>query len=114
MYKTGELVSDDEVALVFDPVSGYSLSEPLVNIRFTLKKARECGVISGIEHDALLAAARSVFYPQRTYARIAAAAGTAGAGTQERFLAWVGENACDRKRLDAIEALEYIAGLNIG
>ena len=103
--------SDDEVALVFDPVSGYSLSEPLVNIRFTLRKARECGVISGKEHDALLTAARSVFYPQRTYARIAAAAGTAGAGTQERFLAWVGENACDRKRLDAIEALEYIAGL---
>ena len=114
MYKTGELNSDDEVALVFDPVSGYSLSEPLVNIRFTLRKARECGVISGKEHDALLTAARSVFYPQRTYARIAAAAGTAGAGTQERFLAWVGENACDRKRLDAIEALEYIAGLDIG
>jgi TfuA protein len=115
MYKTGELISDDEVALVFDPVSGYSLSEPLVNIRFTLKKARECGVISGMEHDALLAAARSVFYPHRTYARIAAAAaGTTGTGTQERFLAWVGENACDRKRLDAIEALEYIAGLDTG
>ena len=79
---------------------------------FYPRKARECGVISGMEHDALLAAARSVFYPHRTYARIAAAAaGTAGTGTQERFLAWVGENACDRKRLDAIEALEYIAGL---
>ncbi|MGB7789294.1 TfuA-related McrA-glycine thioamidation protein [Methanoregula sp.] len=114
MYKTGELISDDEVALVFDPVSGYSLSEPLVNIRFTLRKARDAGVISREEHDALLAAARSVFYPHRTYARIAAAAaGPAGTGTQERFLAWVGEHACDRKRLDAIEALEYIAGLGV-
>jgi TfuA protein len=113
MYKSGELVSDDEVALVFDPVSGYSLSEPLVNIRFTLRKARDTGIISGDEHDTLLAVARSVFYPQRTYARITAAAGeTVGTGTRERFLAWAGENACDRKREDAIEALEYIAGLN--
>src|SRR5208337_2095701 len=46
MYKTGELISDDEVALVFDPVSGCSLSEPLINIRFTLRKARDAGVIS--------------------------------------------------------------------
>jgi len=115
MYKSGILESDDEVALVFDPVSGYSLSEPLVNIRYTLRKARDTHVISGEEHDALLAAARSVFYPQRTYARITAAAGdTVEAGTQSRFLAWAGEHACDRKRQDAIEALEYIAGLDPG
>ncbi|MGA2917394.1 TfuA-related McrA-glycine thioamidation protein [Methanoregula sp.] len=113
MYKSGVLESDDEVALVFDPVSGYSLSEPLVNIRYTLRKARDSGVISGVEHDALLAAARSVFYPQRTYARITAAAGeTVGDITKERFLAWAGTNACDRKRQDAIEALEYIASLD--
>ncbi len=43
MYKSGELESDDEVALVFDPVSGYSLSEPLINIRFTLRKAEAAG-----------------------------------------------------------------------
>jgi len=112
MYKSGVLESDDEVALVFDPVSGYSLSEPLVNIRYTLRKARDAGVINGVEHDALIAAARSVFYPQRTYARITAAAGeTVGPGSKERFLAWAGKNACDRKRQDAIEALEYIASL---
>jgi len=112
MYKSGILESDDEVALVFDPVSGYSLSEPLVNIRYTLRKARDTHVISGEEHDALLAAARSVFYPQRTYARITAAAGeTVSAATQERFLSWAGEHACDQKRKDAIEALVYIAGL---
>lgn len=112
MYKSGVLESDDEVALVFDPVSGYSLSEPLVNIRYTLRKARDTRVISGEEHDALLAAARAVFYPQRTYARIAEAVGeTVSAGRKKAFLSWVGTNACDRKRQDAIEALEYIAGL---
>jgi TfuA protein len=112
MYKSGELVSDDEVALVFDPVSGYSLSEPLINIRFTLRKAVDESVVTAAEHETLLAAARSVFYPQRTYARIVAEAGpTLGRETGERFLAWAGEHACDQKRQDAIEALTYIAGI---
>ena len=43
MYKSGELESDDEVALVFDPSSGLALSEPLINIRFTLKRAEAGG-----------------------------------------------------------------------
>lgn len=63
MYKSGELESDDEVALVFDPESGYSLSEPLVNIRFTLRKAQDEGILDAPAHDALLSTARSVFYP---------------------------------------------------
>src|SRR5512133_1832377 len=67
MYKSGELISDDEVALVFDPETGISLSEPLVNIRFTLREAERQGIISAQDHAALFAAAQSVFYPQRTY-----------------------------------------------
>ncbi len=110
MYKSGELVSDDEVALVFDPETGLSLSEPLVNIRFTFRAAEQEGIISAAEHAALLAAARSVFYPQRTYPKIVSSAcNSLDAGTKERFLGWVQEHAVDRKRLDAIEALEYIA-----
>src|SRR5512137_2571154 len=61
MYKSGELESDDEVALVFDPESGLALSEPLINIRCTLKRARDTGVISQAVHDALLSSARSLF-----------------------------------------------------
>jgi hypothetical protein len=114
MYKTGELISDDEVALVFDPVSGISLSEPLVNIRCTLKKAEQGGVIMPEVRTALLNAARSLFYPQRTYPAIVSAAGNAmDDGTKERFLAWVEKNSCDLKREDAIAALQYTrASLN--
>ena len=109
MYKSGELESDDEVALVFDPASGMSLSEPLINIRFTLRKAERTGIIDTAAHDALLAAARSVFYPQRTYFRIVSAAReTIDAKTCERFLAWVETGACDQKKDDAVAALEYI------
>jgi TfuA protein len=110
MYKNGELVSDDEVALVFDPETGFSLSEPLVNIRFTLKEAVRQNVLTRKEHDDLLAAAQSVFYPQRTYEKIVSAAGNpVTQETKERFLAFVKLHAVDRKREDAIEALRYIA-----
>lgn len=114
MYRSGELESDDEVALVFDPESGYSLSEPLINIRFTLKQAVADGIIGNGEHDALLEAARSLFYPQRTYAAILTAAGAAvDAATRDRFRSWVQDHAVDRKRLDAIAALEYIRNLTM-
>jgi len=63
LYRDGKLVSDDEVALVFDPASGYALSEPLINIRCTLKKAEAAGIITAADNAALLAAAKSVFYP---------------------------------------------------
>jgi len=112
MYKSGELESDDEVALVFDPVSGMSLSEPLINIRFTLKRACEAGIIDTAVHDALLTSARSLFYPKRTYrAMVSGSIDSVDLKTRERFLAWVDTNACDQKRNDAIEALRYIANL---
>jgi len=109
MYKSGELESDDEVALVFDPESGLALSEPLINIRFTLKRAQDEGVIDATVHDALLASARSLFYPKRTYPALVSAAGDAvDEKTKERFLGWVVTGSCDQKRNDAIAALEYI------
>ena len=112
MYKRGDLISDDEVALVFDPVSGMSLSEPLINIRFTLIHAQEEGILDAAEHEALLAAARAIFYPQRTYRSIVTrAGGSVSGGTGERFLTWVETHAVDQKRRDAVAALEYIRGI---
>jgi len=112
MYKSGELISDDEVALVFDPETGLSLSEPLVNIRFTLREAERLCIITAQDHAALLAAAQSVFYPQRTYGRIVSLAGDAvSPETRERFLLWVKVHAVDQKRKDAVAALEYIRGI---
>ncbi len=112
MYKDGTITSDDEVALVFDPVSGYALSEPLINVRCTLKKAEGAGIITPTAHAALLGAARSVFYPQRTYPKIAAVAGDAiDVATKERFLAFAAASPADQKREDAIVALEYIRDL---
>jgi hypothetical protein len=109
MFRSGELESDDEVALVFDPESGLSLSEPLINIRFTLKRARSEGIINATAHDTLLTVARSLFYPKRTYRAIVSTAGDLlDERTKERFLGWLITGACDQKREDAVAALEYI------
>ncbi|MEI7857831.1 MAG: TfuA-related McrA-glycine thioamidation protein [Methanomicrobiales archaeon] len=115
MYKSGELIADDEVALVFDPVSGLSLSEPLINIRFTLKRALGEGIIDPAVHDVLLTAARSLFYPKRTYRAIVNSAGDGvDTRTRDRFLTWVEGHASDQKREDAIAALEYIRTIAVG
>ena len=109
MYKSGELESDDEVALVFDPSSGLALSEPLINIRFTLKRAIKEGIIDTASHDALLSAARRLFYSKRTYRTIVSQADILiDDETKERFLSWVEIGQCDQKKNDAIAALEYI------
>jgi hypothetical protein len=109
MYKSGELESDDEVALVFDPSSGLALSEPLINIRFTLNRSVEEKIIDAAACDALLSSARSLFYPKRTYRAIVSGAGNAlDEKMRDRFLNWAVTSACDQKREDAVAALEYI------
>ncbi|MDD1676043.1 MAG: TfuA-related McrA-glycine thioamidation protein [Methanomicrobiales archaeon] len=109
MYREGLLDSDDEVALVFDPVTGDALSEPLVNIRATLRSAQEKGVIDATAHTVLLAAARSLYYPERTYPRICEQTREELPTTVCRgFLEFVTTGAVDIKRNDACEALVYI------
>jgi len=109
MYRDGILVSDDEVALAFDPESGIALSEPLVNIRATLARAEEEGVLDPATREALLAAAISLYYPDRTYPRLVKeAAGAGEPGALARFSLWVEGGGVDLKRKDAVLALERI------
>lgn len=112
MYRQGVVESDDEVAVIFDPVSGSPLSEPMVNIRATLQKAAERGILDLVSHDALLTAALSLYYPDRTYDRICEEASNMVAhGVIERFLAFTAKERVDLKADDARQALEYIRNL---
>jgi len=109
MYRDGILVSDDEVALAFDPESFAALSEPLVNIRATLARAEAAGIIEYADSEALLTAALSLYYPDRTYPRIVREAKAAvDPRTLSRFARWVETGAVDLKREDAILALRRI------
>ena len=109
MYRDGILVSDDEVALAFDPETFTALSEPLVNIRATLDRAEAGGIIDYAASEALLTVAISLYYPDRTYPRILREAKeTVDPRTLARFGRWVEKGAVDLKREDAIKALERV------
>lgn len=106
LYRDGRLVSDDEVALVYDPETYCALSEPLINIRCTLREARTAGIITGTEEQELLASARSLYFPDRTYELVCRHAVERLSGeTCQRFLEFTRSHAVDQKRKDAIAAL---------
>jgi hypothetical protein len=113
LYRDGELISDDEVALVFDPELFMALSEPLVNIRHALALAAGQGVIDQEQSAAILAIARSLYYPERTYRRIVTLAGPeVGQDAAMAFYRFIETERPDLKRDDAIAALRHIASLS--
>lgn len=106
-YKRGDLVCDDEVALIFDPFSFESHSEPLVNIRHNLRIALEKGVIDEFSRNAIFDAAKSLYFPERTYEKITKACeGRLPKEQLERFRAFINNERRDLKMEDAILALE--------
>jgi len=105
LYRNGTLISDDEVALVFDPETLSPLSDPLVNIRCTLRHARKEGVISEDVEALLIRTAEDLFYPERTYERIVS---VLGIELRTRLLEFISKSAIDQKRSDAIEALTRV------
>jgi len=110
-YKTAELESDDEVALIYDPESFIPLSEPLVNVRNNLRLAEEKGLISRATGECVIRETQKIYFPGRIYRKICSAAKESGEAPDEeidRFLAFVESAGEDLKRRDAILALEYI------
>jgi len=114
-YKNGELVSDDEVALLFEPESLKPLSEPLVNIRHNLDCAEERGIITTGVKVKLVDIARSLYYPERVYERILSdAEGKVDRETFEQLKTFLREEKRDLKREDAIAALKRIKEIREG
>lgn len=108
LYKSGDVESDDEVALIFDPESGIALSVPLVNIRHVLALAAEQGIIDQVQKDYLFRTAQSLYFPDRTWDRIRElACENIPARTLDTFIQYA-EEGPDLKREDAIRALNYM------
>jgi TfuA protein len=107
LYKSGDVESDDEVALIFDPESGIALSVPLVNIRHILGLAEEQDIIDRTQKECLFKAAKSLYFPERTWDRISGLTHEEIPATViEKFISFA-ENGPDLKREDAIRALNY-------
>ncbi|NOQ29427.1 MAG: TfuA-related McrA-glycine thioamidation protein, partial [Methanosarcinales archaeon] len=108
-YKSGKLISDDEVALFFEPVYFKPLSEPLVNIRYNLRIAEAEGVIDRDTCEKVLKIAKSLYFPDRTYQRILdAAEGVIDGDALKRFRRFIEVEKRDLKKEDAIEALKRV------
>ncbi len=108
-YKSGHLVSDDEVALVFDPFTWEPRSEPLVNIRFNLDLAWQMGTISAQCKDRLFHYAQARYFPDRGYERMLSdASKTLAEKELQRFREFLAKEKRDFKMEDALLALERV------
>lgn len=100
---------DDEVAVVHGPPElGYlPMSEAMVNIRCTLARAAQTGVISEPTRNALVRLAKTHFFQQRSYQRLLAQAADLGLPQDELNLlgGWLPEGRVDQKRADALTML---------
>jgi hypothetical protein len=106
LYRDGVLTSDDEVALVYDPDTFVPLSEPLINIRCTIRAAEEAGVLGERAADLLKEIAKSLYFPDRTWDTIGSEAAKRIPPEEiSRFTEFLETSAVDQKRSDAVKAL---------
>jgi len=112
-YRDGIIEDDDEVAVVHGPPElGYvQLSEAMVNIRSTLRKAVAAGIIAPATELALIEIGKASYYKQRNYERLLAQAAERSLPADElrRLKAWLPQNQVNQKRLDAVAMLQAIA-----
>ncbi|MDD1764554.1 MAG: TfuA-related McrA-glycine thioamidation protein [Candidatus Methanomethyliaceae archaeon] len=112
-YKEGVINSDDEVALVFNPVTFAPITEPLVNIRATLEGLLKRQAVDDEECEMVLKAARAVPFQLRNFQRIVQRAVIDGLdrGRAGIVLDSMMAERVDQKRLDAIEVLKKLKEL---
>ncbi|WP_405275316.1 TfuA-related McrA-glycine thioamidation protein [Methanobrevibacter sp.] len=68
-YASGEVDSDDDVAVMLDSETLEALSEPLINMKYVFTNAVTENIITEDEKDELLQIAKETFYPKRNYAQ---------------------------------------------
>ncbi|MBP2231232.1 hypothetical protein J2847_004544 [Azospirillum agricola] len=114
-FRDGRLDDDDEVTIVHGPAElGYpATSEAMVNIRATLERAAEQGVLAPRARDALLRRAKELYYPERSYPALLESVAADDLPQAERaaFQDWLPAGRVDQKRLDAQAMLRAIADL---
>jgi hypothetical protein len=111
-YRDGILDDDDEVAIVHGPpeVGFLPVSEAMVNIRQTLRKAELVGVISSKLRTALEKMGKELFYPDRSYSVLLRRATECGLAEVEvaRLRQWLPKGQVNQKREDAIAMLQLM------
>ena len=111
-FHTGRLTDDDEVAVLHGPAEiGYvQVTDAMVNVRATIDRALQLGVVEPAFAARLVSIAKSLFYKDRTYEAILKAATEQGLAPElvGRFANWLPSGQVDQKRIDASEMLQAI------
>jgi len=107
-YRDGTLNSDDEVALSFDSEEFIPISEPLVNIRETIKKATDENIISQEESEIIFKSAKSLYFPERRWVKIIENSEKTIEKSLSNFSVFVKNDRVDIKKEDAILLLKRI------
>ena len=111
-FQAGTLEDDDEVAVAHGTqAEGFRvLSDAMVNIRQTLGRAVQEGVLGAPSGSTMERIAKELPYPERSYARVLELAGNAGVRVSElnALRAWLPTGKIDQKREDAIRMLRAI------
>ena len=110
--RAGRIVADDEVAVAHaGPEDGFApLSVALVDIRATLAAAVAAGVVDEGAAGTVAQAAGRLFYPQRVWPGVLAAARRAGLPdtAASALRPWVVDQTVSRKRADAEAVLDRV------
>jgi len=107
-YRDGTLNSDDEVALSFDSEEFIPISEPLVNIRETMKKALSENIINQEEYKIIFESAKKLYFPERKWKNIIQISEKKMGKNLSYFSDFVKTQKVDVKKEDAILLLKEI------
>ena len=105
-YRDKIVSRDDEVALIFDPISRSALTVPTVSVRFSVERLLRSGTLDAATASALIDAAGRLGFKERSYARILQNAGLDSRADSEDLIAML--SAQDIKAHDAQAVLEAI------
>jgi len=112
-FHRAPLADDEEIAVLHGPedVDYIQVTEAMVNVRATIDRALQLGIIAPPIATTLLGVAKSLFYKQRTYDAILkrAAEQETWPDALHQLAEWLPEGKVDRKRQDALELLDVMS-----
>lgn len=106
-YKTGEIESDDDVAVVFNPQTNEQLSEALISMNHNFQKACKDGIITSEDLENLKSTAKEIYYPRRTY-KLVLNNSSLNDSKKEGLKEFLEKQGRDIKKEDAVLVLKYI------
>ena len=108
-YASGEVDSDDDVAVMLDSETLEALSEPLINMKYVFTNAVSENIITESEKDELLSIAKKTYYPKRNYSQTLSKS-SLDDDKKDKLIDFIRQSQ-DIKKEDAREFLEHVKNM---